>query len=1330
MKRLLYLFLAMLLFPLATFSADYYWVGGSGNWNDVTKWRTTSGGSVMPAVVPSSSDDVYFDNNSGFTTSQSSIFVNALATCRNITFSGISVAPNLSAGSSSNSLNIYGNAVFQSGMTLSGYIYFQNTGKAKTITTNGATFNNTRIYLNETTSVTLLDDFNGGPGSYFYVQAGTFNTNNKKFSVFNFYANGTASKTVTLGSSEIVILGNSSNNTSGSFNTNSSATILNAGTSHIHFMSNLAYSGITNGLVPYNGQQFYNVTFENKDSPGAPIVNNVSSGRLTFNRVEFKGGGYILGNNTFNELILGGIGKEYTFQANTTQTVNDYFAGGANCSAWTVIKSNTTSTARISVTTGATVDLNGLFVQNIVSTGIPLVANNSTSIGTVTGWTFTDAFTANLYWVGGSGSWGDSAHWSTTSGGAGGACVPGPNTNVFFDAGSGFTSSSNAVNLDGVSICKNITFRGAAVPPIVTSLEATSSLNIYGSSVWQSGMVLDVYNIYYQDTGSNKTITSNGVVTGATGSHLYFCETGSISLSDDFATGGELVIQAGTFNTNNHKVAINDMWSFSGSNSKILNLGSSDIYLLSRTSYFNMSSSSVTLNAGTSHFHFTEAITLSRGITVIGSDPVSFYDVSFENPAATGIQISGLMATMSANLSFNKITAVGGLLIKDANIQAKEIDFSPGKVYIFPEGNTVTISDRFTIGASCAGWTTLNSGKAGTQSTLSMSSGAILDMQGVMLQDINAIGGAKFTAVDSQNNGNNSSNWTFTMSPPKVLYWVGGAGKWEDANHWALTSGGAGGACVPGAADDVFFDANSGFLSTSNTVTVSGAAYCHNITVSGSTVAPTITSEAVMTNILNIYGSSVWQSGMTMSVNTINYQNTGEAKTITSNGVFSGRSDAGGGVNPTWVNIYETKQITLTDDFKATSLAVYAGTFNTGNHNITLNANFTAADDMNKKTLNFGSSEISFVSYKPTFDISSSTVTLNAGTSHIHFNTSGSSMTTLKGYPGQVFNNLTMGNSTTTSTNFLITSTSSSGTGLTFNKVVFYGGGTVEGNNIFNKLELYSSIRYIFEENKTQTIKNNLVMGGTPCNVVEILSSGNTGGIRANLNVLTGATDFNFIDMKSINASGLPLHFGSKSSIAGQNNNNVTYDPYESGAIEGLGPDKLCQVFDNNDPNSYTLSTTGFYGNTFTQFSWKKKGSNTVIGTGTTLDIRSFGYGTYTVDVTYSNGVSAICRVSDEIVVKMTPSLVVISPMEVCTAGASTTIANIDTLTGTDIKWYATSTSITSLPPTTPLVDGTTYYLTQTIDGCESTPIELKIKLISCNNKVYINPNIRLKVSY
>lgn len=47
------------------------------------------------------------------------------------------------------------------------------------------------------------------------------------------------------------------------------------------------------------------------------------------------------------------------------------------------------------------------------------------------------------------------------------------------------------------------------------------------------------------------------------------------------------------------------------------------------------------------------------------------------------------------------------------------------------------------------------------------------------------------------------------IDDPKVRYWIGNSGSWDDTNHWSLTSGGVGGASVPTVSDDVVIDNNS-----------------------------------------------------------------------------------------------------------------------------------------------------------------------------------------------------------------------------------------------------------------------------------------------------------------------------------------------------------------------------------------------------------------------------------------------------------------------------------------------------------------------------------------
>ena len=56
--------LSLLLYATAVQSADRYWVGGTGSWDQTSHWSTSSGGS-SGASVPGSSDAAIFNGSSG-----------------------------------------------------------------------------------------------------------------------------------------------------------------------------------------------------------------------------------------------------------------------------------------------------------------------------------------------------------------------------------------------------------------------------------------------------------------------------------------------------------------------------------------------------------------------------------------------------------------------------------------------------------------------------------------------------------------------------------------------------------------------------------------------------------------------------------------------------------------------------------------------------------------------------------------------------------------------------------------------------------------------------------------------------------------------------------------------------------------------------------------------------------------------------------------------------------------------------------------------------------------------------------------------------------------
>jgi hypothetical protein len=146
-------------------------------------------------------------------------------------------------------------------------------------------------------------------------------------------------------------------------------------------------------------------------------------------------------------------------------------------------------------------------------------------------------------------------------------------------------------------------------------------------------------------------------------------------------------------------------------------------------------------------------------------------------------------------------------------------------------------------------------------------------------------------------------------------YWVGGAGTWNSSNtaNWSTTSGGAGGAAVPIAGEDIYFDANSG----TGTVTYTGSGIPANreygtLSFRGftgtSNFAGTITGSGVAFNVSRNFILSPSMTNTAWST-TITFSGTNVGNTI----IFNGKSYAG---NMVFSASNDTASWTLTDNFR------------------------------------------------------------------------------------------------------------------------------------------------------------------------------------------------------------------------------------------------------------------------------------------------------------------------------------------------------------------------------------------------------------------------------
>ena len=315
----------------------------------------------------------------------------------------------------------------------------------------------------------------------------------------------------------------------------------------------------------------------------------------------------------------------------------------------------------------------------------------------------------------------------------------------------------------------------------------------------------------------------------------------------------------------------------------------------------------------------------------------------------------------AGNSSYNQVTFGAGANIT-GDITVGILNLALNGTYTFQAGRTVTVNTLFNANATCSGPITIKSGTAGTQAIISKAN-ATVTMNYCNLQDMNFTGGATVTATNTNDQGNNTGVTIQAggAAVSRTLYWVGGAGNWNDINRWSLSSGGAAGECPPTSIDNVIYN-NSSFSAVNQTVSLNVPnADCNNMTWSVTTNSPNFTSTSGANN-LNIYGNLAMvstQGTWTTSMN-VYFMGTG-TKTINSGGKnFGPVFFAGTG---TWSNAAACNTGSITVNQAAT--LNFANNINTSTWNITSAAtiNFSALATING---DFNTSSTALVDFQPT----------------------------------------------------------------------------------------------------------------------------------------------------------------------------------------------------------------------------------------------------------------------------------------------------------------------------------------------------------------------------
>ena len=334
---------------------------------------------------------------------------------------------------------------------------------------------------------------------------------------------------------------------------------------------------------------------------------------------------------------------------------------------------------------------------------------------------------ANRYWVGGSGTWDASSttHWSISSGGASGASVPTSSDSVFFDQAGTYT-----VTLSGVLTCASFYVSAGTV-----TFSGTVSLFIYGNLTFSvSGTVFSATTtIVFNNSGVNGivNITSNGTIFTNATFNVALGATTTLTLANAL-TVKKLILTSGQLLLNNYTLT-----------------------LTAASSFFVLTLTGGTLNFGTSGTIILSAnaagVTVSSGSTTVitGTGTIQFSGTTGVFIGSSGAVFNGPNVTVK----FNTLTTSGSHTFGTLNNTS-----TPGTLSI-QLVDVITVTN-FNVNGTAGNLYTVKSATAGSQCTLSKSSGNVLSSY-LSLKDSVATGGAIWRAEYSTDAGNNSG-WNIT----------------------------------------------------------------------------------------------------------------------------------------------------------------------------------------------------------------------------------------------------------------------------------------------------------------------------------------------------------------------------------------------------------------------------------------------------------------------------------------------------------------------------------------------------------------------------------------
>lgn len=931
---------------------DYYWKGGSGDFNDPTMWWVNSFNSGQTALqAPISSNNVYF-TNAAFPTTGATVSILGDANCKDMIWDNtITTTPTVTA-STSIDLSIYGSLHLCTNMNwrMSGNLKFKAASGVCELLTNGNVLKmcNLGIELGATAELKLMDYLHiGNPimtgytpyQGWISLVSGHFNTNKQKITAdFITSSSGISNRRLTMDSSDITVIGQNMSAWGIVFVAPNYAGF-SANGSHLHIIRN---GNVTSPQTAYGGVstiQLDTVSVEQL------YLRRVRIAQQTFRckvlKLDSKLEALSLDDTNLyvDELH---VSKNVTIVGTGQNLIEvDTIISPTGCEQATIMRVNGTTTIRKKTAGTLTFSNFGLSSITFSTTGgRAYIANNSIDLNANTGITINapTSCPTDLWFRGGSTDWHTLSNWRDASGNIP-TTLPTLLTNVYFDNQS-FSTTVTAVQMLDVAYCRDMRWSGTRPAASLNMLAGFVMLN--GTLEFASDMnAITKQNDMGSDLGrnfvafgTNDSLITHGVLMQG---YIYLARGADYTIVDTIAAAGIQQYAGSTLRAENVGAKITGEYIMAAR------------YFTNTNFYFTGGSVSSVTDATVQYINSTFYFDTTGAQTAGGLVPNTVVrNRAFQISPRLNVQ-GNLTFCVSAQTSTQAGTGGQLTVSGDMNL-ARGIEIVLRDISI---NNTVTIGGNLNMMSTCDSIITL---RTYSGNPIRFSVGGTANLDNTYLQGLNLV--SPIVAINSVDGGNNT-NISFPPRTNTTYFWRADKtaptdfeGNWTDPNHWTTDSTKlvGDGLCLPTIYDDVVFDANS-FSASSNGCFINASGWCRNficragIAIKHTTLGvgnlfikgsfllhPTVSIPYA--GMVHLIGSGdIYTAGVTLNLRELILNNPTGVWNLQSNFNFDG-------------TIYGSENFGI--------LRLLAGTLNTNNYAVTLDGRFESSNT-NARSLILGS---------------------------------------------------------------------------------------------------------------------------------------------------------------------------------------------------------------------------------------------------------------------------------------------------------------------------------------------------------------------------------------